>query len=140
MKTRFSSLVKLKKSNVQKSERVVQQANVDFQSASKALESAYASILDIESPRYGSMGDFLVSKTLLSFARGSVKHNQEWLEFTKTQLDQAKHKLKLDMIEYEKFNHLELQEIQKEIKKLKLQEAKDLDEVALMTHNIKARN
>ena len=37
------------------------------------------------------------------------------------------------MIDFEKFKYLELQDIKKEIKKQKIQEAKDLDEVAQMT-------
>ena len=38
------------------------------------------------------------------------------------------------MIEYEKFKYLDLQEIKKIIKKQKMLEAKELDEVALMTY------
>ena len=137
MKTRFSSLVKLKKSTMQKSQRVVQEANATLQNASKALEVSYDAISDIDLPKNGSMSKFLASRMLIESARDTIKHNQQWVEFAKTQLNEAKQRLKLDMIEYEKFKHLELQEIEKELKKLKLQEMKDLDEVALMTHSIK---
>ncbi len=139
MKTRFSSLVKLKKSTMQKSERVVQKANIDLNTASKELKLSYKSINDINIPQNGNMNSFLISRTLLSSAREIIKHNQEWVKFTKTQLQNAKEKLKVDMIEYEKFTHLELQEIQKELKKQKLKTAKELDEVALMTHMIKVK-
>ena len=63
--------------------------------------------------------------------------NKEWINFANSQLLQAKKQLKKDMIEYEKFNYLEVQEIKKIIKKQKEQEAKDLDEVALMTYSKK---
>ncbi|NPA59609.1 MAG: FliJ family protein [Epsilonproteobacteria bacterium] len=124
---------------MQKSERVVQKANATLNSASTALELSYKSINDIDAPQNGTMSSFLASRTLLSSARDIIKHNQDWVNFAKEQVQSAKERLKLDMIEYEKFNHLEFQEIQKEIKKLKAQEIKDLDEVALMTHTIKAK-
>jgi len=140
MKTRFSSLVKLKKTTMEKSERVVQKANADLNSAATALEISYQSIQNITPPQSGNMRDFLASRTLLDSGRGMIKHNQEWVGFAKNQVNQAKEHLKQDMIEHEKFKHLELQEIQKELKKRKIKEAKDLDEVALMTHAQKGKN
>jgi flagellar biosynthesis chaperone FliJ len=140
MKTRFSPLVKLKKNTMQKSEQVVQRANADLNSAATALEISYQSIQEITPPQSGSMKEFLASRSLLSSGRGVIRHNQEWLNYAKNQVKQAKEKLKLDMIEHEKFKYLELQEINKEMKKIKLQEMKDLDEVALMTYAKKGKN
>jgi len=140
VKTRFSSLVKLKKTTMDKSERVVQKANADLNSASMALEISYQSIQGIAPPQSGSMKEFLASRTLLSSGRGIIEHNKEWVNFAQNQVNQAKEKLKLDMIEHEKFKYLELQEIEKHIKKLKEKEAKDLDEVALMTYDQKFKS
>ena len=137
MKTRFTSLVKLKKSTMEKSERVIQQANADLNSASIALEISYSALNDVQAPQTGIMGDFLASRTLLDSQRGIIKHNNDWLKYAKNQVVQAKEQLKLDMIEHEKFKYLELQEIKKELKKKKVQEAKDLDEVALMAYSRK---
>jgi len=139
MKTRFTPLVKLKKTAMDKSESLVQKANMDLNSAKKALEKAYQTLDGITSPQHGNMKDFLASRELLNSARGFVKHNQEWIAYAQNQLSQAKEKLKLDIIEHEKFKYLDLQEIEKELKKVKTQEMKDLDEVALMTHNKKER-
>ena len=134
MKTRFSSLVTLKKSTMEKSERVLQGANADLNSATIALQLSYNSLNDVQPPQTGSMADFLASRSLLDSQRGMIKHNQEWVNFAQNQVLQAKGQLKLDMIEHEKFKYLELEEIKKVLKKRKLQEVKDLDEVALMTH------
>ncbi len=139
MKTRFSSLVKLKKSNMQKSERVVQQANADLNSASMALQLSYNSLEEVESPKTGTMVELLASRTLLDSQRGLIEHNKEWVDFAKKQVERAKEQLKRDMIEHEKFKYLELQEIKKEIQKKKLLEAKELDEVALMTYKEKKK-
>ena len=139
MKTRFSSLVTLKKSTMQKSERVLQGANADLNSATMALQLSYNSLNDVKSPQSGNMSDMLASRTLLSSQRHMIEHNKEWVNFAQNQVTQAKEKLKFDMIEHEKFKYLELEEIKKEIERKKIQEAKDLDEVALMTHSRKIK-
>ena len=140
MKTRFTPLVKLKKTAMDKSEGLVQKANVDLSSARAALDKSYQTLNDIISPLQGNMKDFLASRELINSARNFVKHNQEWIIYAQKQVNQAKEKLKLDTIEHEKFKYLELKEIEKELKRLKIQEMKDLDEVALMTHNKKEKN
>jgi flagellar export protein FliJ len=137
MNTRFSSLVTLKKNKMEQSERLLQRANADLNTASSQLQASYNSLADIESPQRGSISKFLASRTLLSSARNTIEHNKEWVEFTKKQVHLAREKLKSDMIEHEKFKYLELEEIKKILTKQKRQEAKDLDEVALMTYSKK---
>ena len=134
MKTRFSPLVKLKKSTMRKSEQFVQQANANLNNASTALKLSYSSLEDVNPPSSGTMNEMLASRTLLESQRGIIQHNKEWVNFASNQVNQAKKQLKFDMIEYEKFNYLELQEIEKEMKKRKIKEVKDLDEIALMTY------
>jgi flagellar biosynthesis chaperone FliJ len=140
MKTRFTSLVTLKKSTMDKSERVVQRANADLNSAATALELSYDLLEHIDSPINGSMSTMLASRTLLSSQRDLIKHNHEWVEYAKKQVFQAREQLKLDMIEHEKFKYLELEEIKKALQKRKVEEAKNMDEVALMTHGRKNNN
>ena len=134
MKTKFSSLVTLKKNKMQDSEQVLSKANIALNNAKSALESSYASLNDIEEPQTGSMSSLLATRTLFASQRNLINKNKEWINFAQTQLLQAKEQLKKDMIEHEKFKYLELEEIKKVIKKQKEQEAKDLDEVALMTY------
>ena len=134
MKTRFSSLVTIKKSTMQKSERALQSANADLNNAAIALELSINALNDVDSPKSGVMSGFLASRALLDSSRELIKHNQEWVSFTKNQVHLAQNQLKKDTIEYEKFNYLELEEMKKIIKKQKQQEAKDLDEVALLMH------
>lgn len=135
MKTRFSSLVTLKKSAMDKSERVVQKANADLNTATMALEMSYDQLQNVGTPQKGTMCELIANRTLLSSQRELIKHNQEWVKFSKNQVYQAKEQLKSDMIEHEKFKHLELEEIKKVLQQRKIKEAKDLDEVALMTHS-----
>jgi len=119
---------------MKKSEQVVQSANANLNSAVMALNISRNSLNSIDTPSSGFMSDFLASRTLLDSGRNLIKHNQEWVNYSKNQVQEAREQLKLDMIEYEKFKYLDLQEIKKAIKKQKILEAKELDEVALMTH------
>ncbi|MFA5234109.1 MAG: flagellar export protein FliJ [Sulfurimonas sp.] len=139
MKTRFSPLVKIKKNSMQNSEQVLQKANSNLNSATMALELSYNSLKDVEPPSSGTMSEMLASRTLLSAQRELISHNKKWVTFAANQVNQAKQQLKLDMIEHEKFQYLELQEIKQELQKRKLKEAKELDEIALMTYTEKNR-
>jgi flagellar biosynthesis chaperone FliJ len=137
MNTRFSSLVTIKKSSMQKSERVLQNANTDLNSATSALEKSYKLLNDVTQPKQGSISEMLASRVLLDSQRGIIEHNKEWVDFAQKQLLEAKEKLKLDTIEHEKFKYLELEEIKKIIKAQKIKESKELDEIALITHENK---
>ena len=140
MKTRYSSLVTLKKSTMQKSEQALQGANNDLNAATIELQLAYEVLETVKSPDTGTMSQLMSARSLIQSQRGVIKHNQEWIHFAEEQVDLAKEQLKSDMIEYEKFNYLELEEIKKKLIEIKIQEAKDLDEVALMTHAKKNKN
>lgn len=134
MKTRYSPLVSVKKNTMQKSERVLQSANANLNSALVALEISFNELKSISTPHTGQIIEFLSARTLLDSQRAMIKHNEEWVRFAKNEIAQAKEQLKVDMVEFEKFNYLELEEVKKVLKKIKIQEAKDLDEVALMTY------
>lgn len=135
MKTRFSSLVAIKKEAMKKSERVVQQANANLNSASVALELSYNALKNIQIPQNGNIGDFLASKTLMQSQREIINYNKEWVKFAHREVKHAQERLKKDTLEYEKFNYLEVGEIKKIIKIQKDKERKELDEIAVMTYN-----
>lgn len=135
MKSRFSPLVKLKKNTMQKSEQLLQKASVNLNSATTALKISYSSLDDLELPKSGKVSQMLASRTLISSQRDIINHNKEWVAFAKNQVESAKARLKKDMMEHEKFQYLELEEIKKELKKREIKEKKELDEIALMAYN-----
>jgi len=137
MKTRYSSLVSVKKNIMNKSEQVLQKANLNFKNANDALNQSLKSLQEVVTPKSGQISEFLANRTLLEYQRSIIKHNEDWVEYFKKEISQIKEQLKSDMIEYEKFKYLEVQEIQKILKEQKIKDAKDLDEVALMTHTRK---
>jgi len=139
MKTRFSSLVSVKKNSMQKSELVVQNANNNLNNARNALENAYIELQHIQSPIAGKITELFASRVLLNTQRNIIKENEEWIIFAEKELGFAKAKLKADMIEYEKFNYLEVEEIKKIVEQQKIKEKKELDEIAVMTYNRKSK-
>ena len=135
MKTRYTSLLSVKKNIMQKSERVLQRGNANLNNAQIALQLSFESLDEIDSPKIGRISDFLSSRMLLDTQRSVIRHNEEWVGFAKKEIKNAKEQLKLDMMEYEKFNYLELEEINKVLKLRKIAEAKELDEIARMTYS-----
>ena len=139
MKTRYSPLVSVKKNIMQKSERALESANVNLNNASQALKTSLLELHTIETPQTGNIQEFLSARTLLDVQRNIITHNEEWISFAHREIAEAKEQLKRDSIEYEKFNYLELEEIKKILNERKLKEAKELDEVALMTYEMKQK-
>jgi len=139
VKTRFTSLVKLKKNKVQNSEQFLQKASVNLNSAATALELSNHTLKDLESPKKGTIGEMLASRVLFHSQMDVINHNKEWVDFAVNQVEQAKKQLSVDMMEHEKFQYLDFEEIKAELKKRKYKEAKDLDEIALMTYARKIR-
>jgi flagellar biosynthesis chaperone FliJ len=124
---------------LQKSERALQSANANLQNAMTALELSFSELDSIDTPTTGKISNFLSSRMLFDAQRALIQRNEEWVAFSKAEIAKAQEKLKSDMIEYEKFNYLELQEIKAELKRRKIEEAKELDEIALMTYDKKTR-
>ena len=140
MKTRYSPLVKLKKSTMDKSETFVQKASADLNSAATALSLSYSALDEIDTPKGGSINDLLAARSLFTSQRNLIDNNKKWVTFAQSQVYSAKEQLKIDMIEYEKFKYLEFQEIKQINKEKKIAEAKELDEIALMTYDKKVRD
>jgi len=134
MKTRFSSLVGVKKNTMRKSETAFQQTNVIYLNATEALQTSINQLSEITPPLTGQVSDFLANRTLFQAQRELIKHNEEWVAFSESEMQKAKEQLKLDTIEYEKYKYLEYEEQKNMLDELKRKEMKDLDEVALMMY------
>jgi flagellar biosynthesis chaperone FliJ len=137
LKTRYTSLVGVKKNIMQKRERELQALNLKLKNARLALENSKDDINNIQTPHEGNMSAFLASRTLLDTQRSLISHNEAWVNYTQQEVQEAKKNLQEATTEFEKFKYLETTEIKKQIQQLKIKEAKDLDEVALMTYNKK---
>ena len=122
---------------MQKSESAFQKAHAVFLNAGHALERSIAELQTIAPPPNGQIADFLANRTLLDAQRALIAHNEEWVAFSEAEMQKAKEQLKRDTMEYEKFKYLEFEEQKALLKAAKIKEAKELDEIALMTFSNK---
>ena len=137
MKTRYTPLLKVKKSELDKSERELQKANQTLNNAKFSLQEAYFLLETLELPTSGTIQEMLSARIFVSTQREIVEEKKKWVAFAQEQVVFAVEKLKLSNIEYEKFKYLDIEEIKKLVKLRTLKEVKDLDEIALMTYNRK---
>jgi flagellar biosynthesis chaperone FliJ len=137
MKTKFSSLVKIKHSKMQESELELQKANARLKKAKKELQKSTSDLNQLQTPTNGNMQEFLAQRTLQEAQQRLIQKNEQWVEFETKEVEYARQQFQKDMIEYEKFKYLEDEEIKKILKKLAIEESKQLDEVAIMTYKQK---
>lgn len=135
MKTRYTPLVKIKKSDLDRSERELLQATVGLNNAESSLSEAYGTLQNLQLPQNGKIQDMLSARSFISAQRNVLEEKKKWLLFAQEQVALASSKLKISNIEYEKFQYLEVQEIKKVLKQKNIKESKDLDEIATMTYN-----
>jgi flagellar biosynthesis chaperone FliJ len=139
MKTRFTSLVQIKKDALEKCELDFQQARQNMHNAKNALEQAYISLESISIPKNGTIGNILANKMIVDVRRREIQEKHKWLDFTKKEIAFLQNKLQMLHMEYEKFRYLELEEIKQILKKQKFEESKEMDEIALAGYNLKER-
>lgn len=132
MKTRYTLLLKLKKSELDRCERELQKANQALASATSALEEAYALLKTLQLPQKGTIQEMLSANSFIALQREIIEDKKNWVSFVKLQIEVAIAKLKNSHIEYEKFKYLDFEEIKKMLKLRAIKESKDLDEIALM--------
>ena len=137
MKTRYTPLLKIKKNDLDRCERELQKANSAFNNAQASLKEAYATLETLQIPQNGTIQDMLSARAYISSQRMVVDEKKNWVSFAQNQVELAILKLKQSNIEYEKFKYLDYEEIKKITKLRSIQESKDLDEIAVMTHNRK---
>lgn len=133
MKTRFTSLIKVKKEMMDRCERDLQKANESVHRAQVALDEAYAELEKAKIPASGSMTEFKNSRMLLSAQRDIIHEKQERLALALQQVERAKQALKSAMIDYEKFKYLEAEQIKKILLEARRKEQRELDEIAVLT-------
>ena len=102
--------------------------------ASSELENAYSLLSSLELPASGSMGELIQSQAIIQVQHYEIERCTDTLAKATQQQLQMQHQFKSAMIEYEKFNYLEIQETQAHSAKIKKEEAKMLDEIGVMTY------
>lgn len=132
MKTKFDQIVKLKKLDVEKIERELLKQNQKIEKANQELTQFKIEFSKFEYPKTGNFALITQFKTMQTAFLREIKQKEEELVFLENQKILLQGQLKDKQLEYEKIKYLQGEEIKKMVKKLKKEEAKNIDEIALM--------
>lgn len=134
MKSRYEPLVKLKKKALDKAEQQLMNANTEVALSDAVLLTAYAELSSLESPLNGPIGELLQAQMMLQAQHREIEACRLRLERARINQHTAREAFRFSRIEFEKFNYLELQEVEAMMAKVKQEEAKMLDEIGTMTY------
>ena len=134
MKSRYEPLVKLKKQALDKAEQLLMSANAEVTLSDTALFNAYTELSTLESPLNGPIGELIQAQMIFQAQHRDIQLYRLRVERARANQQSAREAFRLSRIEFEKFNYLELQEVEAKIAKAKYEEAKMLDEIGTMTY------
>ena len=134
IKTKFDSLVKLKKLKVDEKERELIKLNNQISQAYEEMFKIQNEIDSFEYPKEGNFSLITQFKIMQNALFNQLKEKQEYIIFLENQKEILSNQLKELSLEYEKMKYLQGQEIKKYLEKLKHKEAKEMDDIALMLY------
>ncbi len=137
IKTKFDSLVKLKKLKVDEKERELTKLNNQLSIVYDELQTIKKEIENFEYPKEGNFALITQFKMMQNAIFNQLKEKEEFINFLEQQKQNLQFQLKELNLEYEKMKYLQGEEIKKYVKKLKEKEAKEMDEIALMLYKDK---
>jgi flagellar biosynthesis chaperone FliJ len=132
VKTKFDALVKLKKMEVDKLSREITKQNGKIAKATDELKNLNEEFKQIEYPKSGSFSLITQIKILQNALLNQITLKKEEIKFLENQKNLLKAQLRDKELEYEKMKYLQAEEIKKIVNKMKKEEAKKMDEIALM--------
>jgi len=134
IKTKFDSLVKLKKLKLDEKEKELTKLNNQILKAYEELKKIEEETKQFEYPKSGNFALITQFKMMQNAMFNQLKEKQNHINFLENQKNILANQIKELSLEYEKMKYLQAEEIKKYIKKLKQKEAKEMDEIALMLY------
>jgi flagellar biosynthesis chaperone FliJ len=130
MKTRFADLLKVKKQKLDEVERQLLDVQNRKRNLEKKIEQVDCEIKLLELPQSGEFGLMQMSREGFLSLISQKEQLTEKLLLREQQIEGLKILYKEVTIEYEKIAYLEEEEMQKEMRRVKVEESKNLDEIA----------
>lgn len=137
MKTKFDSLVKIKKQDLDKQEIEIAKCNNFISQKQAELCNIQADLLNLDVPKKGNYWDFRQMSESKKMFLIEIDEIQSEISNLKNHLKNLKDFYKVLSIEYEKIKYLQENEIKKQIQDLKRIENKNFDEIGTMLFNLK---
>ena len=130
MKTRFSPILKLKISAMNKIELEIKEVNNLIFAKKQEIEALHKNISEFAPPDTQEYRQFLAFREMISHLREKIKEENNFLAMLQSRRIDTKKRFDKAKIEYEKINALHLDEVQELLKMAQRREAKEQDELA----------
>ncbi len=130
MKTKFSELVKVKKRKVAEIENKLLELQNQKNRSLLQIEEIDDDISSHKSPKVGDFSEITLSYAKLSILSNQKKSKKEDLLNLQEQIIEQKKLYKEANIDFEKIKYLDDLEVEKVLHQMKIQESKDMDEIA----------
>lgn len=134
MKTKFDSIVKVKKQTLDESERELKALHARIYQEEERLQTFSHDLTTIDYPHDGNFGLFMQQRSFLSILHNQIDTQKTFLANLEKEKEKQALKVKKDRIEYEKMKYLKTEEIKKIIKNKNIKEMKEMDEIAIMLY------
>lgn len=135
MKSKFDSIVKLKKEYLDKAQRRFAKAATALSKVENRLSTMSQEILNLDAPLSGDMTTFRAFAAQKHIMRQSMVQVRHEMQEKLRDKNEAQTKLNEALLEFEKYKYLQTQEQQEQLKLLKKAEATYMDEIAIMGYN-----
>ena len=135
MKTKFDPIVKVKKNEVEKIKRDIQKINKAVMEITKKQEELHSSLLRFSLPKSGNFSKIIQAKEMQNILKNEIKNLENQINMLQNRKKELLTELKKAEIEYEKMRYLQGEEIKKMIKRERLKESRDMDEIAILLEN-----
>jgi len=137
MTSKFTAIVRIKKSMMQKAESLLAQARNAIRENKLKIENIKHELHSVIVPKSGTMSKMRQMQLYKDRYRAALNIEQWRLNQNKLLEQNRRAELADAMREYEKFKFLESDDIDKQVLKLKKEEAKMLDEVGSITYTLR---
>jgi flagellar export protein FliJ len=134
MKTKFSQIVKVKQRKVDEIENELMDVRFQKRKTLSMIEDILKEIEGLKTPQSGSFAEINLSHSYLKNLSNQKKEKEKEILQLDKQIEGIKELYKEANIEFEKIKYLEDLEIEKKLQELKVQESKDMDEIANLLH------
>ena len=131
-KTKFDSLVQLKQLKIDEIQNNLSKLNKALQEEENILNILENEFSSLTLPKEGNFSLINQFKIIQQAKIREINQKKSQINFIKSQIENTNNQLKEANLEYEKMKYLQSEEIKKYLKKIKENEAKNMDEIALM--------
>ena len=132
MRSKFTSIVKVRKQQMDKIETLLIKARLKKSELKKQLAFTRQDIENTTVPTSGTISKMTIFREKLDILRAEKQRLDEDLLAQKAEVKQLQEQYKKAHMEYEKIKYLQEQEYEEWMQKIKKQEQRDLDEVSNM--------